>query len=590
MAFFRGISGKLVLMVGIFAVALVAVGAVSLSTLYSSMLEDRKNKTRNVVEIAHSLVNSYYDRFKAGELSEDEAKKQALAAVEALRYDGKEYFWINDHTPAVLMHPIAKKLVGKDVSGLKDKNGKLLFPAFVGIVEKQGAGFVDYLWPKPGFDKPVPKLSYVKGFAPWQWIIGSGIYLDDVDAIFMRDATIIGGIILLLVLVAAGVAIVIARGITGPLGRTTANLSRLAEGERDIVIRDTDRKDEIGDLARALKVFHEKAGEMERLAEENRLKEEEALRARQEAQEKDRILEEERIAKQRAIEEETRQARHREMMSLAQSFEANVLSVVSDVDHSAEEMQATAHDMSNTSRQATDQATEAGEAMADAQHNAQTVAASAEELASSIAEISSQVGRSAAVAQAAAAKAQETNQTVTGLSDAANKIGEVVQLISDIASQTNLLALNATIEAARAGEAGKGFAVVASEVKNLATQTAKATEDITAQIMAMQGATGNVVTAIQEIDQIIGEVNEITTSISSAVEEQSAATNEITRNVQQVATGMSAASKTMESLQDASRSSGESASQVEEAASRLKAQAGQLKQAVEGFLAQIKAA
>ncbi|MBL4719777.1 MAG: hypothetical protein JKY20_01420, partial [Alphaproteobacteria bacterium] len=221
--------------------------------------------------------------------------------------------------------------------------------------------------------------------------------------------------------------------------------------------------------------------------------------------------------------------------------------------------------------------------------NVQTVAAASEELSSSISEISRQVSDSANVTLEAVEAAESTNVTMEGLSEAGAKIGEVVHLISDIASQTNLLALNATIEAARAGESGKGFAVVASEVKNLATQTAQATEEISNEISAMQEQTKNAVGAIDRITGVIGKINEITTSISSAVEEQSAATSEISRNAQEASGGTDEVTKNVAGVSDSTAATGEAATQVQAAASELSMQSETLKQEVESFLSKIRA-
>ena len=249
-----------------------------------------------------------------------------------------------------------------------------------------------------------------------------------------------------------------------------------------------------------------------------------------------------------------------ERVKLADDFEGNIGSVVGTVSSASTELQSTAESMAATSEETTNQAS--------------AVAAAAEELSSSVQEISRQVGRSASIAAEAVTEAERSNEMVQGLNDAANKIGDVVNLINDIASQTNLLALNATIEAARAGEAGKGFAVVASEVKNLANQTAKATEEISSQIADIQGATKETVGAIEGIGATIREISEISTTISSAVEEQNASTQEVARNIQGVTT--------------ASNEAGRGASQVLEAASELSKQSEMLGQQVQSFMVDIR--
>jgi len=262
----------------------------------------------------------------------------------------------------------------------------------------------------------------------------------------------------------------------------------------------------------------------------------------------------------------------------------NVKEVTGIVASASTEMQNTAQGLSATAEQTSQQASAVAAAAEQASANVQTVASAAEELSSSIEEVGRQVTESSNIAQGAAKEAEHTNESVEELAEAADKIGEVVELISDIAAQTNLLALNATIEAARAGDAGKGFAVVANEVKSLASQTAKATGDISAQISAIQSATGNAVTAIRGIAGTINQVNEIAGAIASAVEEQGAATQEIARNVQEAATGTQEVTANITEVQKAATETGESSSQVLEAAGELSKQAEALQSEIENFM------
>ncbi len=292
------------------------------------------------------------------------------------------------------------------------------------------------------------------------------------------------------------------------------------------------------------------------------------------------------MEERRRIGNETR----KQQQEFAEGFEKRVKAVVDTVASAATELQATAQSMTETADQTSGQATSAASAAEQAAANVEAVSAAAEELSAAVNEISRQVAESAAKAKAAVAEAEQTNATVRGLADASQKIGEVIELISDIADQTNLLALNATIEAARAGEAGKGFAVVASEVKSLANQTAKATEEISAQIDAIQQATGNAVKAIEGIGRTIGEMDEITATIAAAVEEQGAATGEISRNVQEAAEGTQTASTNASNVTQTAAETGAAASQVLEAAGELARQAEALKGEVETFLGRIKAA
>jgi methyl-accepting chemotaxis protein len=353
----------------------------------------------------------------------------------------------------------------------------------------------------------------------------------------------------------------LARGISLPLVRMRDAMAQLAEGDTGSEIPDLSRTDEIGAMAQAVQVFKDNAIEKQR-------------------------LEEEQVVAQQRAEAEKRQA----MSELADRFERQVKEVVDAVGSAAAEMQSTAQEMSATAEETSRQSANVATASDQATANVQTVAATAEELSASIAEIGRQVMQSARISQNAVNEADATNETVQGLAEAAARIGEVVTLINDIAGQTNLLALNATIEAARAGEAGKGFAVVAQEVKNLANQTAKATEEISAQITTVQEETRGAVGAIENIRSIIGEVNDIAATISSAVEEQGVSTQEIARNVQQAAKGTQDVNSNIEKVSRAAGETGSAAGQVLTASQGMSRQADLLRSQVESFLDGIRAA
>jgi methyl-accepting chemotaxis protein len=345
-----------------------------------------------------------------------------------------------------------------------------------------------------------------------------------------------------------------------PLRAMTGLMERLAGGDLEVAVAGTDRGDEVGALARSLEVFKRNA-----------------IAARQ--------LE----AEQRAEQERKAERQQRIEADIA-VFDQSVQELLKALAAAATEMQATAQGMSGVAEETNQQATTVAAASDQASANVQTVATASEELAASIAEITRQVTQAATVAGQALDETRRTDVTVQGLSDAAQKIGDVVALISDIASQTNLLALNATIEAARAGEAGKGFAVVASEVKSLATQTAKATEDITQQIGAIQGATKGAVDAIKNIGQTVAQVNEISTSIASAVQEQAAATGEITRNTQEAARGTQEVSANIAGVSQSAGATGAAAAQVSAASEELSRQAEILRTEVDRFLDRMRAA
>jgi methyl-accepting chemotaxis protein len=361
-------------------------------------------------------------------------------------------------------------------------------------------------------------------------------------------------------LLGLALAYVIGRSIVGPVVGMTGAMTKLAGGDKSVAIPAQDATDEIGDMAKAVDVFKQNMIRADQLADEQRAEQEKKAQ------------------RQTAIE------------GYIATFESGVRGSLDTLASAATEMRATSQSMSATAEETSAQATTVAAAAEQASANVQTVATATEELSSSVSEIGRQVSESTKIAGKAVDEATRTNVTVQGLSSAAQKIGDVVKLISDIASQTNLLALNATIEAARAGDAGKGFAVVASEVKSLANQTAKATEEISAQVAAMQGATNEAVAAIQSIGGTIGSINEIATTIASAVEEQGAATQEIARNVQEAAQGTGQVSSNIVGVNQAAAETGAASSQVLASAEELGRQAETLRGDVDNFLAKIRAA
>ncbi|KQW22554.1 chemotaxis protein [Afipia sp. Root123D2] len=363
------------------------------------------------------------------------------------------------------------------------------------------------------------------------------------------------------VLIAILIAAWVGRSLARPILTLESTMRAITSGKHDIVVPGGERRDEIGSMARAVDVF--KDG----LIETGRLRT---------AQEGQRI----------AAETERREA----VLALAARFEAGVGGIVNAVGSAATELRSTAVSMASTAEEATHQTTTVAAASEEASQNAQAVAAAIEELNASINEIAQQVNESAQVAGQAVNQATQTNAEVQGLEEAAQKIGDVVKLINEIAEQTNLLALNATIEAARAGEAGRGFAVVASEVKALATQTSKATEEISSQVGAIQAATRTSVEAISGITHTIGKVNEIASAIASAVEEQGAATREIAHNVAQAARGTGEVSANIAGVKEAARETGIAADQVVASAAELSKNGETLKQQVDAFLSEVRAA
>lgn len=352
----------------------------------------------------------------------------------------------------------------------------------------------------------------------------------------------------------------IGTGVANPIQAMTSAMRKLASGDKSVAIPATDQSDEVGDMAKAVQIFKESMIKADTLAEEA------------------------------AREQKVRDQRAAKVDSLTREFDATIGSLLQTVASSSGQMQATARSLSGAADKATQDAGACASAAEQAGGNVRTVAAAAEELAASIQEIGQQVSRSTQIASSAVEEADTSNTMVAKLADAAGRIGEVVELITTIAAQTNLLALNATIEAARAGEAGKGFAVVANEVKTLATQTAKATEDIRAQVTSIQDATSSTVDSIRGISSRIQDLNEIATTVASAVEEQDSATQEIARNVQQAAQGATEITGHIAGVTTSAYDTNRAASDVEAVSSDLSAKSEELKTFVQRFLDDVKAA
>jgi methyl-accepting chemotaxis protein len=555
------VGRKIYALISLSFVGLLGVTFLQSRELASSLHQQKQIELKHLGELALGIVKEEHAAIQKSGVPEAEAQKRAMARISTLRYGSNDYYWINDMHPKMVMHPIRPEMNGSDLSTYKDPNGNLLFVDFVNTVKKDGSGFVGYEWPKPGFDKPQPKLSFVVGFAPWNWVIGTGVYIDDLKAqtwVSTQRSLIVSGAILLFMLT---VSIFVARSITAPLQRMTVTMNDLASGKLDVEVSGLGRNDEIGEMAKAVEVF--KSNAVERRALE---------------------------AEQRAAETRAVASRKADMSKMADDFEAAVGRIVETVSSASSQLEVSAGTLTTTAERAQVLTTTVAAASEEASANVQSVASATEEMASSVTEISRQVQESARMANDAVGQARTTNDRVSELSKAATRIGDVVELINTIAGQTNLLALNATIEAARAGEAGRGFAVVASEVKALAEQTAKATGEIGQQITGIQMATQESVNAIQAISSTIEKLSEISGAIAAAVEEQGAATQEISRNVQQAAMGTQRVSTNIGDVQRGASETGSASSQVLSAAQSLSGDSNRLKLEVGRFLDSVRAA
>ncbi|HYE48308.1 MAG TPA: methyl-accepting chemotaxis protein [Azospirillaceae bacterium] len=552
---------KMTLLVGLSAASLLAASATAAWHLRAQIERDERSLVRAVVQSSHAIAMELEARVAAGSLSREEALDRFKASLRAMRFqDGREYLFAYTLDGVNLVHPVKPELEGKNLIDFKDPSGRPLIRELAAAA-RDGGGFVPYLWPKPGSDRPVAKVGYAQAVEPWGLFVGSGVYVDDLEARFAGALRSLAAAILGMLVVSGAVAALIGRDVARTLGRLADAMRRLAAGDLSVAVAGTGRRDEIGDMARAIEVFRGTAIEAERLR-----------------------------AEQDAMKQAAEADRRRQLLDVADRFEAEVRGVVAAVSASATQMRASSEGMSVVADQTRQQASTVAVTTEQASANVQTVAAATEQLSAAVREIGHQTGYARSVAGRAVEAAGRTDALIASLREEAVRIDEVAQLIAGVASKTSLLSLNATIEAMRAGEAGRGFSVVATEVKALAAQTREATEQIGCRIRAIQDAARTAAEGIDEIRGVIHEINGAAAGIAGAVEQQGAATGEIVRNVHEAARGTEVVSCNIAEVSRAAQETGSAAAQVLSAAGALSAQSDMLADRIGRFVARLRAA
>jgi methyl-accepting chemotaxis protein len=556
------ISLRLLIVILVFFVTMAGTSGFFLHIYKKGLMHLEKVRLENIVDIAEEIIDHQYQvAMKDPSVSESQGRKKARDALRYLRFSGDDYIFVYNEEGVNLVNGPDPELEGKNMIGMEDENGVMVIRELIEAAKKGQDEYVEYYWPKGQSEETYHKLSYSAYFEPWDWMVGTGVYVEEVDEKYHAALVEILITLSFSILIAGALSYAIARSITGPLGRLTKDMGRLSKNDHDFEVQFTDYKDEVGELARSLSVFKENAEEMERMREEQKESE-------------------------KRQEEERRKAMH----DMADQFEEKVGSIVEAVSSASESVEAAATQFSANAEESTKQSASVASASEQASTNVQTVAAATEELSAAIKDISQNVGDTAKSAKECSSSAETSKEKLKGLQKSIADIDNVLQAIMEVAEQTNLLALNATIEAARAGDAGKGFAVVASEVKSLATKTQKMTDEIAELIESVKQSS---LTTVNSVEDIIGQIEEVdvkATNIASSIEEQDNSTQEISRNIQEAAQGTNEVSNNVVGIQQASDDSSQAASELQKNAANLAGQSRELKNAMNEFIKEIRAA
>jgi methyl-accepting chemotaxis protein len=595
-------SGKIYALLGLSFVFLFGIAIFQLNELKSGLEDQKKVELRHLGEVALGIVSEEQAAAERGEATDEQAKTRAASRISALRYGDGEYFWINDLEPRMIMHPMKPELNGRNISDIKDPDGKAVFVAFAEVVKRQGSGFVAYQWPKPGASAPQPKISFVTGFKPWGWVIGTGVYVDDLrEQVWLnaRRTVAIGSAAVFLL---GMVSTLVTRRMSSALRGMTAAMDELAEGNFNVVLPGLGRKDEIGDVAAAVEAFKAKAVEKARL-EADDVAQQELHAGDAERQRKEQELQA-KVAGERAKAAEEQAQVVRLLASALKSLSAGDLTYRLDEDMSETYreikddfnaaiagLRETIDSIAASSREVANAAVEISNGTTDLSQRTEMQAASLEQTAAAMEEISVTVKKnaeSAGHANESVSKAHEVAdrggrvvtkaiEAMAQIAGSSRKIADIIGVIDEIARQTNLLALNAAVEAARAGDAGRGFAVVASEVRSLAQRASQAAKDIKDLITKSNGQVQGGVELVDQAGAALAEIVESFKGVSGVVADIAAASAEQANGLEQVHTALAQMDEVTQQNSALVEENAATAKALEQQAADMKARVGVFK-------------